>query len=755
MTNTLVNATNLTKNAESDFSTEGNMPVMESQLMSIDMSKAAFIMESLTNLYSDPYLSVIREYVANAIDSHIEAGNTDPVEVSAPSQWSPNLIIKDQGIGMSREDVFRYGNYGSSDKRDNLEVVGNFGMGSKSAMAITNSFTITAVKDGEFTMATIGRNDDGHGQVDIIVNETTTEPNGVTITIPITTSNIWSVRSRIDSVISKLPAGRVSVDGVVNSDFRDDLTKISDDVHVQKINLYDTSASSTDIHIITGGFGYVVDRSFVYDISDTVDFDLFGVPDAIFIDVPNGSVDLTPSREQLRMTSRTKRIITDSTVATLREIASIYTKKMDDVETFEDAYSIIEDLGYRSITERIISRCDNLVVPEPSDLITFEVINGNGEYTSKNTSKLNWALVEMISRSEGNKFIVLEKDKDYSEKSSTSRIRKFLNQVTDDYSSNTPVFVLNPDFEDENPDDKDTLYRYIKRSGTEMKLTEIYAEVNEYNKRNRTYSGGSVATGRGDDAIIKATAYNGETYKTSNQNPTSGSMAEHYKDLFDNKLPIVYIANNTKASGKDFLVQDVCAHMAVREICGAPANIVVIRGSNRKPAYFAKRGIDVMTVAEYLESTRKFLSSDVVVDALRMVATYQDHDELSWSVRRNLGYFESDFPEYTSSVGIIRDELSPQLGADVEKMSRYIANSIYGVRQFIFGVQDHIGNIPELTKLYEELEENDNDDEYQDRGNLVNATLSACTQLFRYGHKDEGYAMLETLVNLLTNKEED
>ena len=752
MTNTLVNATNLTKNAESDYSTEGNMPVMESQLMSIDMANAAFIMESLTNLYSDPYLSVVREYVANAIDSHVEAGNPAPVEVSMPSQWSPNLVIKDQGIGMSQADVFRYGTYGSSDKRDNLDLVGNFGMGSKSALAITNSFTITAIKDGEYTMASIGRNDEGFGQVDIIANEPTTEPNGVTITIPITGSNIWTVKNRIEKVMTYLPAGKVEVDGVINTDMRTGLVKISDDVHVEDIDINETSFRYNSIIVISGGFGYKVDWDVANEIADTVDFDLFGVPDTIYIDVPTGSVDLTPSREQLRMTARTKSLITQAVQSTLREVTSIYTRKLEDVKTFEDVFSLITELGAKKVTETLINKCENLVVPDPANLITTQVINGQGEYTSRNTSKLNWYLAEMIARA--STVIILEKDKDYSEKSASTRIKSFLNKVSDTYSSFTPVLSLNPAFVDDPQITEDTLYRYINRTGVRMKLSEIYAEVNEYNKANRTYTGGNSATGQGDEAIVDAEAINGETFKASNHYPTAGNMKKYYEDLFDNNLPIVYILNDTQASHSDInrdTVQILMRIRAMKSTAATPANFVLIKGGNRKSAYFAKRGMTVETVTGYFDSNKSDLVSPEVLDVLKEISHFNSNDELGWYEERVISRYRAKHAESSATLDIITNELKATLGDNASKMSEYIGGQS-GVLRILSEFKYRLGELQQIKDFTEALESHT---KTMDRGSLVTDVLDACSALHRYGHVQESCDMLETLAELLTKKEED
>src|ERR1035437_10098491 len=73
--------------------------------MSIDEGALAHIMSVLTDLYSDPEMAVIREYSTNALDAHVEAGVTRPIEVTLPSALSPYLKIRDYGTGLDVEDI--------------------------------------------------------------------------------------------------------------------------------------------------------------------------------------------------------------------------------------------------------------------------------------------------------------------------------------------------------------------------------------------------------------------------------------------------------------------------------------------------------------------------------------------------------------------------------------------------------------------------------------------------------------------------
>lgn len=755
MTNTLVNATNLTKNAGSDFSTTGTMPVQESQLMSIDMANAAFIMESLTNLYSDPHLSVIREYVANGIDSHIESGNDDPVEVSLPNDWSPLLVIKDQGVGMSRDDVFRYGTYGSSDKRDNLKVVGNFGMGSKSALAITNSFTISAVKDGEYTVANIGRNDEGHGQVDIITNEPTDQPNGVTISIPVAPRSFWSIKDKADQVVTYLPAGRVTIDGILNTDIRSTLTQISDDVFVSEGVWGKTSVLGISVTVVSGGFGYSVPYEVINRIDDALGDIFNAVPNQVVIDVPTGSVDLTPSRESLRMTSRTRDLISQAVEAAAKTSSKYYEDKLADVTNFEGLLGFIQELASNhGDPAKIADRCDTLHIPAADNLIAYTVRTGAGIVEARKGFN-NRDLLYRINKSPGNKVIILENDKEYSPNSLNGRVRKFLSTVSEEYSYNTPVLTINPQFKDDSSIKEDTLYRFIDRNGIRMKASEIYAAVNEYNKANRTTSTSAVSTGVGDNAIIDLEMVNGEDFTYSSIYPTSGSMLSECSKFFDNDLPVVYILNESKASGMNLAAGTILSVLRIISETHPDNgfNAVLIFGGNRKKKYFTSRGIDTISVKEFFASVQEGLVSQESIDLYNKFNSPGAVDETVWSFNYTKRKIVDIIPEAKDILRTINRELDTTLPPKVMDIMKVLGGSD-GVRSILTQVIDHCGvqEVPEVVALRDALA---SVHKPPSRGRMVDWQLEASLALAEAGHTDEGYAILETTLAVLTKKKED
>lgn len=72
-----------------------------------------------SKLCKDPMKAMCREVMANARDSHREAGLPDlPIEVTLPTALSRQIEIKDMGMGISPRrmgEIFL--NYGASTKR--------------------------------------------------------------------------------------------------------------------------------------------------------------------------------------------------------------------------------------------------------------------------------------------------------------------------------------------------------------------------------------------------------------------------------------------------------------------------------------------------------------------------------------------------------------------------------------------------------------------------------------------------------------
>ena len=163
-----------------------NLPVLsnvgETGEFRIRNSAKAFSILS-SGLYANKIKAIIREYSCNAWDSHIMAGRADcPFDVHLPNTLEPWFAVRDYGIGLSHDGVVQiYTTYFESTKSESNDVIGGLGLGSKAAFSYTDNFTVTAVKDGRRGVYTAFINEQGVPSIALMMEEETTDPNGVEV----------------------------------------------------------------------------------------------------------------------------------------------------------------------------------------------------------------------------------------------------------------------------------------------------------------------------------------------------------------------------------------------------------------------------------------------------------------------------------------------------------------------------------------------------------------------------------------------
>lgn len=368
------------KTATRETISKSNMSGAGKVKMSIDPEGMAHIARIVTDLYADPDSAVLREYSANGLDSHVLAGQTRPVEITLPTASIPTLKVQDWGVGMSRADITDiYSKYGASTKRDSNNQIGAFGLGCKSALSMSPSFTLTSIKDGIKVIAVIHRGEDGVGEIEFASETETDDPNGVTVYIPVS-EGIKEYASKAKAIFITWPRGSVLVDGKepelsITSD--DDFITLGKHGYLSRSSVRTGNyyARNGSITVNMGGIGYPVTR-------EQTDILLNGLTEAAFpsdmakflwnikaairnsltlvVNVDMGNVDLVPSRESVRWTRRSQKavidVIKDCIVAIPVAIAEdfkdcntrmdVLSKNvMDFAESFRSIYSEVEWKG--------------------------------------------------------------------------------------------------------------------------------------------------------------------------------------------------------------------------------------------------------------------------------------------------------------------------------------------------------------------------------------------------------------------------
>lgn len=327
------------KLAENTIDITGNLQFEETVAMRIDVNAHSIILDNLIQMYSDPYGSVLREYSSNAWDAHRDADQTRPVEITLPSALSPNLTIRDWGVGMSRETLKNYGQFGHSDKRDTNDAIGGFGLGSKSGLAVAASFTVTSVKDGKLNTIVIGRDKNGAPSMGFLEEKDTDKPNGTTVTIP--TAEVGKLRNAIirGAFLGWKP-GTLLIDGAApeqslyNPEFFEDLDGYG---WIATDKFGDYQHAMVTVGVVT----VPLDMSKVMDQDFNLSYGLLrNYLRAIILKLDNGSVELLRSREGLIYDKRTRKAIQAQIDKVVSVGAKTYQDRINKAETWRDAYKL-------------------------------------------------------------------------------------------------------------------------------------------------------------------------------------------------------------------------------------------------------------------------------------------------------------------------------------------------------------------------------------------------------------------------------
>lgn len=318
---------------------------LESVGLSIDTAGLVHLMSVLTNLYSEPRHAVLREYVSNAIDSHVKAGGVDrPIEVTLPVTHSDEfmLTVRDYGVGMSKEEIVNvYSRYGNSTKRDNNDEIGGFGLGAKSALAIADRFDVVSIKDGVRVEFYIEKNAQGAGVVYFVSEKATKEPSGVEVRIPY--DRPFEGMDWVREFFVGLPSGTLNVNGELlvntldNEDVYHTVAGMTPDFATGWYSKA-TTYSGGEVRAVVGGVVYTV-KSGHFD--RTIFYNLSRFNHEVYLNLPIGSVDLTPSREDLMYTEKTVKVITTTLSELYAAIEARMQSELNAVESIQDAFEFV------------------------------------------------------------------------------------------------------------------------------------------------------------------------------------------------------------------------------------------------------------------------------------------------------------------------------------------------------------------------------------------------------------------------------
>lgn len=356
----------------------------------ITAGATSHVLNTLSTLYTNPPYAVLREFIANGIDAHKDAGYDGPVEVELPTLDAPHIIIRDHGNGMDRDTLVNtYYNYGESTKRGDTTRIGAFGLGSKSAFALSPTWELVSVTSTSVIRVRSTINADGMPEhtLDEQPNTASMET-GVTAIIPIGSAYpIRQVAGEALRLQNWLPMGSVELKRVGN--FHTATPHWTERAAVHGNLAFPKGNTMNDANVVMGGVPYRANLKEAHDraIATFSRTDGNGLPNTsvfgeirrdvlrdvlqessavVLLDDPK-ALDVTTSRDDIKMTARSLAVLENVFVHELTEALGFLTTTDGSMASLESAKGI-------PLVGLIMSalRVKRLLAPMDTALIPYE-----------------------------------------------------------------------------------------------------------------------------------------------------------------------------------------------------------------------------------------------------------------------------------------------------------------------------------------------------------------------------------------------
>lgn len=285
-----------------------------------------------------------------------------PIIIHTPTDTEPYFEVEDNGVGLTLEDVigkpmaeevtethivnghevqvptgernYVYGPDGKvlyeggtyttifdSPKETSDDQIGGFGLGCKSPLAVSETFTVTVRKDGDKHIFVMYLNSSGEPYVDLLTADEKGFPapikmvageefNGVTVNVPVALDRMQKFRSSIGSVL-RFMHGNFEFRGTKLTTRRPKTLMEIGSTHLVK-------EGSGEHFAVQGGVVYPIDMKELNDnISHFFEYDV-SVDTYTFFEI--GELSVQPSREDLQYDKRSVTNLNEKLEVTLLEI---------------------------------------------------------------------------------------------------------------------------------------------------------------------------------------------------------------------------------------------------------------------------------------------------------------------------------------------------------------------------------------------------------------------------------------------------
>lgn len=317
-------------------------PTLGTLQLGISQDNFRLAMEILMDLYTRPIDSIMRELCSNAVDAMRQAGNGHlPIEVTLPLHLSPNLVVKDYGLGMSADFITTtYSNLLSSTKRDDNDEIGGYGIGSKSPLGYTDSYTLSTRHAGTELHVHVTRD---NGFV-LLGSNRTDEPSGTTITVPVKSNDCKAFADAVSWLRYMSPPPLVNGKPIPQEEVLLEGPGAAPEGRGDRWFIAkDTTPYKRDMQVLLGPIPYNLDTRSLGQLTPRQ----ICMANAKYfrLKLPIGSISVTPSRETIRYD--------EHTVKTIKEaLEDAFTPTLQAIKALLDSYEWVVDAKVVSVRQQ-------------------------------------------------------------------------------------------------------------------------------------------------------------------------------------------------------------------------------------------------------------------------------------------------------------------------------------------------------------------------------------------------------------------
>jgi hypothetical protein len=278
-----------------------------------------YIFQLLANIYSNPVGSIVREITSNCFDGFVALNKALGLE---DKSIKPDQIVfvrlyiddtgqryiefVDQGVGISEINMDEiYMSYGESDKRDSDDFIGAFGLGSKSPFSYSDYFHVITKHAGIESNYLIYSTSLGPEYDCLLRQEITDGSTGTIVRVPIKADYVNEKGQLVEEV--KVWEKNINEQlKYFKNVFVLNFTNVKNDYKIIQFDSFQIREDSflekkdLPLHLVLG------------DVTYPIRFAELGEEEIKLnaaLKFPIGALDITPNREELKYTPKTKKLM--------------------------------------------------------------------------------------------------------------------------------------------------------------------------------------------------------------------------------------------------------------------------------------------------------------------------------------------------------------------------------------------------------------------------------------------------------------